>query len=126
MLKPTTETSENGSGVVFRKIREDIISGTLAPGAKIKLERAKERYSISVSSLRKILCRLTTENLVLAEAQRCFDVSPASHKKLAELADLRSVLETHATALSFPTGNMEWQDRIVAAHHKLAAAEKKL
>ena len=126
MLKPVTEPSETVSDVVLRQIREDIISGKLAPGAKIKLEQAKERYSISVSSLREILSRLTTENLVLAEGQRGFEVSPASRKELEELADLRIVLETHAIALSFAAGNLEWEARIVAAHHKLAAAEKTL
>jgi len=126
MLKTTGESLETVSDVVFRQIRQDIISGTLAPGAKIKLEQAKERYSISVSSLREILSRLTTENLVLAEGQRGFEVSPASRKELEELADLRTVLEGHAADLSFASGNLEWEGRIVAAHHKLAAAEKKL
>lgn len=126
MLKVTGEHSETVSDVVSRQIRQDIISGTLAPGAKIKLEQAKEHYSISVSSLREILSRLTTENLVLAEGQRGFEVSPASLKELDELADLRTVLETHAIGLSFAAGNLEWEGRIVAAHHKLAAAEKRL
>jgi len=126
MLKIAAETAETVSDIVFRQIRQDIISGTLAPGAKIKLEQAKERYSISVSSLREILSRLTTENLVLAEGQRGFEVSPATRKELEELADLRTVLETHAIGLSFSAGNLEWEGRIVAAHHKLAAAEKKL
>jgi len=126
MLKIAGEPSETVSDVVFRQIRQDIISGTLAPGAKIKLEQAKERYCISISSLREILSRLTTENLVLAEGQRGFEVSPASRKELEELADLRTVLETHAIGLSFVSGNLEWEGRIVAAHHKLAAAEKKL
>ncbi|MDL2398153.1 GntR family transcriptional regulator [Rhizobium mayense] len=126
MLKPAQESYETVSDVVLRRIRDDIISGELAPGAKIKLEQAKERYSISVSSLREILNRLTTENLVVAEGQRGFEVSPASGKELAELADLRVVLETHAIALSFAAGDLEWEGRIVAAHHKLATAEKTL
>jgi DNA-binding GntR family transcriptional regulator len=126
MLKITAETSETISDVVFRQIRQDIISGALAPGAKIKLEQAKEHYSISVSSLREILSRLAMENLVLAEGQRGFEVSPASRKELEELADLRTVLETHAIGLSFAAGNLEWEGRIVAAHHKLATAERKL
>ena len=95
MLKQIHDPAETVSDVVFRQIREDIISGVLPPGAKIKLEQAKERYSIGISSLREILSRLTTENLVLAEGQRGFEVSPASRRELLELADLRIVLETH-------------------------------
>ena len=43
-----------------------------------------------------------------------------------ELADLRITLETHAMELSFANGDLEWEGRIVAAHHKLAAAERQL
>ncbi|NKL19629.1 GntR family transcriptional regulator [Rhizobium leguminosarum] len=126
MLKQVHDPAETVSDVVFRQIREDIISGTLPPGAKIKLEQAKERYSIGISSLREILSRLTMENLVVAEGQRGFEVSPASRRELLELADVRIVLETHAIGLAFAAGNLEWEGRIVAAHHRLAAAERKL
>ena len=120
MLKHVHDPAETVSDVVFRQIRQDIISGVLPPGAKIKLEQAKERYSIGISSLREILSRLTTENLVVAEGQRGFEVSPASRRELLELADLRIVLETHAIGLAFAAGNLEWEGRIVAAHHRLA------
>lgn len=126
MFKITAIPSETISDIVFRQVRQDIISGKLAPGAKIKLEQAKEHYSISVSSLREILSRLSMENLVLAEGQRGFEVGPISRKELEELADLRTVLETHAIGLSFAAGTLEWEGRIVAAYHKLAAAERKL
>jgi GntR family carbon starvation induced transcriptional regulator len=126
MLERVSEAGETISDIVFRQLKQDIIAGVLPPGAKIKLEQAKERYSISVSSLREILSRLTTENLVIAEGQRGFEVSPASRRELMELADLRIVLETHAMGLAFASGDLEWEGRIVAAHHKLAAAERRL
>jgi DNA-binding GntR family transcriptional regulator len=126
MLTTAQHPSESVSDVIFRQIRQDIISGSLPPGTKIKLEQAKERYSIGISSLREILSRLTTENLVIAEGQRGFEVSPASRRELLELADLRIVLETHAIGLAFSAGDLEWEGRIVAAHHRLAAAERKL
>jgi DNA-binding GntR family transcriptional regulator len=117
---------ETISDVVFRQVRADIIACVLPPGSKIKLEQAKERYSISVTSLREILSRLTAENLVKAEGQKGFEVSPASEQELMELADLRITLEIHATELAFLNGDLEWEGRIVAAHHKLAVAERRL
>lgn len=122
----TKAASETVSDVVFRQIKQDIISGALRPGAKIKLDQAKERYSVSVASLREILNRLTTEKFVVAEGQRGFEVSPASRQELLELTDLRILLETYAIGLSFESGDLEWQSRIVEAHHKLAAAEREL
>ncbi len=121
-----SELTETISDAVFRQLRQDIILGILPPGSKIKLEKARERYSISISSLREILCRLSAENLVLAEGQRGFEVSPVSRQELIELADLRIVLECHAIGLSFSAGDLEWEGSIVAAHHRLAAVERKL
>ncbi|MGK6311363.1 GntR family transcriptional regulator [Neorhizobium sp. DT-125] len=112
--------------MAFRQIRQDIISGALPPGSRIKLEQAKERYGVSVSTLREILSRLTTENLVIAEGQRGFEVSPASQAELRELGDLRILLENHAIGLSFAAGDLDWEARIVAAHHKLFAIERQL
>ncbi|MBP2561261.1 DNA-binding GntR family transcriptional regulator [Neorhizobium galegae] len=126
MLKSEKEAAETIGETVFRRIRQDIISGALPPGSKIRLEQTKERYSVSVSTLREILSRLTTENLVIAEGQRGFEVSPASRQELLELADLRILLESHAIDLSFAAGDLDWEARIVAAHHKLSAIERQL
>ncbi|MDS7594372.1 GntR family transcriptional regulator [Agrobacterium tumefaciens] len=124
--KHVNGVSESVTDAVFRRLRQDIILGILPPGSKIKLEKARERYSISISSLREILCRLSAENLVLAEGQRGFEVSPVSRQELTELADLRIVLECHAIGLSFAAGDLEWEGSIVAAHHRLAAVERRL
>ena len=51
----------------YRQIRADIIFGRLAPGQKLKLENLKGAYETSVSTLREILNRLTSEGLVVAE-----------------------------------------------------------
>ncbi|NTJ44728.1 GntR family transcriptional regulator [Agrobacterium larrymoorei] len=123
---PQTSLVEGVSDAVFRRLRQDIILGALPPGSRIRLEQARERYMISISSLREILCRLSAENLVLAEGQRGFEVSPVSEQELVELADLRIVLECHAIDRAFASGDLEWEGRIVAAHHRLAAAERKL
>lgn len=117
---------ETAGETAFRRIRQDLISGALLPGSKIKLEQAKARYSVSVSTLREILSRLTTENLVVAEGQRGFEVSPASTRELLELADMRILLECHAIGLSFTAGDLDWEARLVAAHHKLSAVERSL
>lgn len=93
MFKKNQSPAETIGDVVFRQIRQDIISGDLLPGSKIKLEQTKERYEISIPSLREILSRLAMENLVVAEGQRGFEVSPVSRQELNELADLRIVLK---------------------------------
>ena len=108
----------------YRRIRADILFGRLRPGQKLKLEGLKEGYGVSVSTLREILSRLTSEGLVLAEGRRGFEVTPVSVENLRELAELRLLLEGHAMEASFARADMEWEGRVVSAHHKLAATER--
>jgi len=117
---------ETVGDTAFRQIRDDIIQGVLRPGDRLTLDRLKTRYSVSVSTLRETLSRLLSESLVVAEGQRGFEVAPASEADLLELGELRLLLEGHALAVSLKAGDLNWEARIVAAHHKLTAIEKQL
>jgi len=117
---------EGVADLAFRRIRGDIIAGALPPGKKLKLESLKTQYGASVSTLREILSRLASENLVMAEGQRGFEVAAATADNLREVADLRLLLESHALQLSLATGDLDWEGRVVAAHHKLSVVEGQL
>ncbi len=108
----------------YRRIRTDIVFGRLRPGQKLKLDGLKETYDVSVSTLREILSRLTAEGFVIAEGRRGFEVPPVSIENLKELAELRLLLESHAMESSFAHADVEWEGRIVSAHHKLASTER--
>jgi GntR family transcriptional regulator, carbon starvation induced regulator len=108
----------------YHRIRSDIIFGVLNPSGRLKLDSMKEDYGLSVSTLREILNRLASEGFVVAEGQRGFEVAPVSIQNLRELAQLRILLEHHAMTESFRAGDMEWEGRVVSAHHKLAATER--
>lgn len=109
-----------------RRIRSDIIFAKLRPGQKLRLETLREEYGVSVSTLREILSRLSSEGFVLAEGRRGFEVAPVSGDELKELADLRLLLETRAMQRSFANGDREWEGRVVSAHYKLAATEREM
>jgi DNA-binding GntR family transcriptional regulator len=119
------QVSTVGEGA-YRRIRADIIFGRLPPGRKLKLERLKTDYGVSVSTLREILNRLHSERLVTAEGQKGFEVSPVSAANLREIAALRQLLECRALEQSFLAGDTEWEARVVAAHHKLARMEERM
>ena len=110
----------------YRRIRNDIIFGRLRPSQKLRLESLREDYGVSVSTLREILSRLLSESFVMAEGRRGFEVAPISAANLKELAALRLLLECHAMEQSFGNGDMEWEGRVVSAHHKLAATERQM
>lgn len=121
------QTVDQGVGeLAFRRIRDDIIAGILRPGSKLRLDALKSQYGASVSTLREILNRLASENLVTAEGQRGFEVAPASADNLREVADLRLLLESHAIRLSIGAGDLDWEGRVVSAHHKLSVVEAQL
>ena len=108
----------------YQRIRTDILFGRLAPGAKLRLDHLKSEYGVSVSTLREVLSRLSSERLVIAEGQKGFQVAPISPANLKELAALRQLLECRALEQSFAAGDMEWEARVVAAHHRLARTEE--
>jgi DNA-binding GntR family transcriptional regulator len=118
--------SETAGEAAYKRIRADILFGRLAPGRKLKLELLREEYQTSVSTLREILSRLASEKLVVAEGQRGFEVAPISAQNLKEIAALRQLLEKHALEQSFAQGDIEWEARVVAAHHKLAMMEDRM
>jgi DNA-binding GntR family transcriptional regulator len=131
---PIAAVAERGRGAgdapvgetAYRRIRSDIVFGRLAAGHKLTLDRMKEAYEVSVSTLREILNRLSSEGLIVAEGARGFEVMPVSPDNLQQVAAMRLLLEGHALKLSFEAGDIEWEGRIVAAHHKLAQMEKRM
>jgi DNA-binding GntR family transcriptional regulator len=111
---------------IWRRVRGDILTGTLVPGRKLKLDALRDAYGASVSTLREVLTRLASEALVVAEGQRGFEVAPVSTGNLRDLAELRLLVEGQALADSFQHGDVDWEARVVAAYHKLAVMEKRM
>lgn len=127
-MKPSSVTllhpnSETVGEIAYRQIRRDIVFGAIAPGTPLRLERLKDRYQVSVSTLREIFNRLASEDFVIAEGQRGFQVSPVSQSHFREIAKMRELLEAHALKESFEHGDLDWESQVVAAHHKLSRME---
>jgi DNA-binding GntR family transcriptional regulator len=110
----------------YKRIRADLLSGRIAPGQRLRLEVMRDVYGIGVGALREILSRLSAEGLVVAESQRGFEAPPVTVAELRELAGLRLLLERHAMEQSFAAGDVEWEGRVVAAHHKLEVTEARM
>lgn len=112
--------------VAYRRIRLHIVNGLLKPGEKLKLDRMREDYGASITTLREILNRLAVEELVAAEGQRGFRVAGVSDAQLRDLTELRILLETHALRQSMALGDLEWEASVVSAHYKLSVIERML
>jgi DNA-binding GntR family transcriptional regulator len=121
-----TQTTETIGESAYRRIRSDIIFGALAPGQKLRLERVSESYGTSIPTLRELLTRMCAEGLIVAEGQRGFEVAPVSAADFRQVAELRLLLENHALEQSFAAGDLDWEGRVVSAHHKLGVMEKRM
>ncbi|PHP66022.1 GntR family transcriptional regulator [Zhengella mangrovi] len=120
--------SEEGmtAQAVYRSIKARLMAGEFKAGEKLRPDVLKESYGISSSAMREVLLRLAHEHLVSQEEQRGFHVPVASEKRLTELMNLRILLECEGARLSIKHGDLEWEARLNAAHHKLAHIEAKM
>ncbi|WP_084583856.1 GntR family transcriptional regulator [Sphingomonas azotifigens] len=81
----------------YRIIRNDILSGALAPGEQIREEELAEACGVSRTPVREALRRLEAERLIRRAAQRSF-VAALSNEEVEEAFILRGMLEGHAAA----------------------------
>ncbi|NRG18205.1 GntR family transcriptional regulator [Rhizobiales bacterium] len=114
-----------GSGL-YDTMRRDIVFGRLPAGGKLLLNDLRNRYGVSISTIRECLSRLVAEGFVKSEGHRGFHVSPVTPEGLQDVAELRILLEGHALKRSLEAGDTQWEARIVAAHHKLHRMEQKM
>lgn len=78
---------------------------------------------LGMLSRETLLRWLRRDGPVVAEGQRGFEVAPVSPEALKVIAALRQLLECHTMELSFAAGDMDWEGRVVSAHHKLHQME---
>jgi DNA-binding GntR family transcriptional regulator len=108
----------------LERLREDIISGRLKSGLKVKSERLKEMYGVGTSPIREALFQLTGDGLVRAEGQRGFRVAELNEKELADITDWRVRLEGEALRRAILQGNLEWEATAVAALYRLKKVQE--
>lgn len=110
----------------YRRVRADIVFGRLAPGQKLTLDRMRDAYGSAVGTLREVFNALASEGLISAEGARGFEVAAISPADLQDIAHMRLLLESDALRSSFEAGDVEWEARVVATHHKLASVEREV
>jgi DNA-binding GntR family transcriptional regulator len=85
-----------------RRLREEILSGALAPGERLIEERLTRRFGISRAPLREALRLLGQQGLVEHAPRRGVRVAELSPADVDELFGLRDVLERYAVETALP------------------------
>jgi GntR family transcriptional regulator, carbon starvation induced regulator len=122
-LKPAGETR---AADVLQRMRADIISCALKPGAKLRFEALRDMYEVSSSTLREALSRLVAEGLVISEDQRGFVVAPVSIDDLNDLTNVRVLIERECIGLAIKHGNDDGEADILGAFHRMDRLQNRL
>lgn len=116
----TADAPKTLTDVAYQRLRQEIIAGRFAAGSRLRVEHLRDEYELGATPLREALSRLAAERLVDAIGQRGFRVAPMSLAELADITETRVLLEGQALEQSIERGGIDWEARVVAAHHAVA------
>jgi GntR family carbon starvation induced transcriptional regulator len=125
-MEPATPNSDTGgeprtlAELTYRRLRQDILWGVLAPEAPLRSDELRSVYDVGISPLREALSRLVAERLVTAVGQRGFRVAPLTIDDVVDTLETRLVIEREALARSIRHGNISWETGIIASFHALS------
>ncbi|WP_367307505.1 GntR family transcriptional regulator [Demequina lignilytica] len=85
---------------VYRALRDEILDGTLAPGAPLAEIEQSARLGVSRTPLREALSRLQGDGLVAARGARGLEVAGLTLDDVRELFEIREALEAKAARLA--------------------------
>jgi DNA-binding GntR family transcriptional regulator len=106
--------------LVLDALRSDILNGQIAPGTQLTFADLTKRYGASTGVLREVLPRLVEQRLVTSRPQLGYRVVPVSIADLEDLTEARVVIETMVFDRSIQHGDLDWESRVVAVHHRLS------
>jgi len=105
----------------YEQLHREILGGEHAPGAPLRPQAIANRLGVSLAVVREALTRLSGEGLAERHTNRGFTVPQASDERWQELAHARSLLEPVMLRDAVERGDLDWEGRVVADHHRLAA-----
>lgn len=124
-IQPATGPSTQASNV-YDRLRDDLLSGQLAPSRKLQMRFLIETYQTGQTPLREALNRLTADGLVEVHEQRGFYVKEISRAELAELTKTRCWVESLALRKSMAASTPQWEEQLLLAQHRLSRTPRSL
>ena len=86
----------NLSEIAYDEIKEMILSGVLAQGERIILEKMSEKLNLSITPIREALNKLAQEDLIQVNPRSSYEVITLTREDINDILDLREMLETFA------------------------------
>ncbi len=113
----------NGSSLThaaYERLRDEVLSGAIRPGQKIKIQELVEQLGINQGAVREALSRLASGGLVTAEPQKGFRVRPISRAELLDLTHVRIGIEDQCLKRAIERGDLRWESALLATFHELS------
>ncbi|MFJ5880145.1 GntR family transcriptional regulator [Kitasatospora cineracea] len=105
---------------VYAHLRDAIMRGEHAPGSPLKPQDLAKEQGVSLAVVREALVRVVGEGLADRLPNRGFAVPAFSDRRWQEIAEARRTVEPVVLRMSVERGDIEWEARVRAAHHRLA------
>jgi len=96
-------------------LREQVLAGSLAPGAPLREEAVAEQHGLSRHTVRRALERLVAERLLVSEPFRGVRVTSFADDDVIALQQLRAALESEAVRLLRVRHGEAWPADLVAS-----------
>lgn len=104
---------------VYERLRDQILSGEIVPGSRLRPSELRVQLGVSVSVVREALTRLSEQQLVIAEPNLGFAVASLSRTALEDLIQVRIEVEGFAMSLAVLNGDLAWESAILSSQHTL-------
>ncbi|MET9411080.1 GntR family transcriptional regulator [Streptomyces sp. NPDC002935] len=105
---------------VYAHLRDAIMRGNHAPRDALKPQDLAKEQGVSLAVVREALVRLVGEGLADRLPNRGFAVPACSDRRWQEIAEARRTIEPVVLRMSIERGDLDWESRVRAAHHRLA------
>ncbi|RPE29410.1 GntR family transcriptional regulator [Kitasatospora cineracea] len=105
---------------VYAHLRDAIMRGDHSPGSPLKPQDLAREQGVSLAVVREALVRMVGEGLADRLPNRGFAVPAFSDHRWQEIAEARRTVEPVVLRMSIERGDIDWEARVRAAHHRLA------
>lgn len=114
------------ASILTERLRQDVLSGVLKPGARLTMRDLAERYDAGAIPLREALSRLSSSGFITVEDQRGFRVAEMSVEEVVDVQTQRAELESIALRKSIESGSLQWEIDLISSYHALLHLQSRL
>jgi DNA-binding GntR family transcriptional regulator len=105
---------------VYAALRAAVLHGEFAPRQALKPQELATRHGVSLAVVREALLRLVGEGLADRLPNRGFTVPATGAERWQRIAEARALIEPATLRMAIERGDLEWEAKVRAAHHRLA------